>query len=188
MTDMAQKLRRYGSLSVRQLNFFRKLIDQVKDGEDRESRRKSSEERYQATNPQDVAKGRYEMTGRVLSVKMVESPQWGPTEKMLVLTDNGFKVWGTTPRINDEDGRFISLSRGDRVRFTARVEPSDDAKFGFFSRPSKASKYEIEVDRSFETHLDSPSSWLAYADWLEERGDDVRAAEARGEWRWGVCS
>jgi hypothetical protein len=44
------------------------------------------------------------------------------------------------------DGKWIlttqqqrSLDKGDRVRFTATVTPSnDDAKFGFYKRPTKA--------------------------------------------------
>ncbi len=42
-----------------------------------------------------------------------------------------------------EDGETwteqISIERGDRVRFTATLTPSDrDPKFGFYKRPSKA--------------------------------------------------
>jgi hypothetical protein len=52
--------------------------------------------------------------------------------KMLVVTDTGWKVWGTMPAALDVD-------RGARVRFTATVKPSDDdPHFGFFSRPTKA--------------------------------------------------
>jgi hypothetical protein len=49
----------------------------------------------------------------------------------VVERDNGFVV-----RVQHQR----ALDRGDRVRFTASVEPSkDDAKFGFYKRPSKAS-------------------------------------------------
>jgi hypothetical protein len=73
------------------------------------------------------------VTGDLLTLKEVES-QYGITLKGLVLADDGWKVWGTIPAaIRGE------VNVGDRVRFTARVEPSsDDATFGFFNRPTKA--------------------------------------------------
>lgn len=100
--------------------------------------------------------------GKVLSTKYVDS-EYGGALKMLVLDDRHFKVWGSVPSAissvplpeDDEDRRvnaeraakgwdpihtnFRGLAHGDRVRFTANVEASDDDEtFGFFKRPRLA--------------------------------------------------
>lgn len=75
---------------------------------------------------------RIDVEGTVRSVKFVEN-QYGGSLKMLVEHDTGWKVWGTVP------GSLDYPEVGDRVAFVARVEPStDDKRFGFFSRPTKA--------------------------------------------------
>lgn len=81
------------------------------------------------------------ITGKIVSFRRVESV-YGTTLKVLVVDDRGFKVWGTVP---NEVGEAIGWDydnsiRGVRVTFTATVQPSnDDPKFGFYSRPRKAS-------------------------------------------------
>lgn len=63
---------------------------------------------------------------------------------MLVLDDRGFKVWGTVPAALERDehgGMTVGTiaEKGDRVTFTARLEPSsDDETFGFFKRPRRS--------------------------------------------------
>jgi len=89
-----------------------------------------------------VVEGRIEITGEVLTTKYTDG-YYGSTKKMLVRDDRGFKVWGTVPESLDRvDGILSSetvLKAGQRVKFTAQVEASsDDPKFGFFKRPSKA--------------------------------------------------
>jgi hypothetical protein len=74
------------------------------------------------------------VTGEVLSIKEV-SNDYGFTLKGLVRADGGWKVYGTIPAAIRG-----TVNVGDRVTFTAKVEPSrDDATFGFFNRPTKAS-------------------------------------------------
>ena len=86
----------------------------------------------------DVREGRYEIEGVVLSTKLQES-DYGSTWKMLVKQDDGARVWGSIPAEIDAD-------KGDRVKFTARVKQSPrDTKFGFFSRPTKATIIEEET-------------------------------------------
>lgn len=78
--------------------------------------------------------GRVVITGEVVSVKWRDS-DWGATLKMVVKSDDGYKVWGSVPRDLDID----EGDRDVRVEFTATVEPSvDDRAFGFFKRPTKA--------------------------------------------------
>jgi hypothetical protein len=131
---MKAKVHKWGKLSDKQIAF---LIDvaapdvvaakrQEKEAQDA----KRAEE--EAARP-DVVEGRRAMVGTVATLKMQES-QWGDTLKMLVICDDGQKLWGSVPGAIRGD-----IERGDAVEFTATVEASrDDPKFGFFKRPSKA--------------------------------------------------
>jgi hypothetical protein len=96
-----------------------------------------------------VAEGRVVITGEILSVKETDDPysfSGGTITKLVVRDDRGFKLYGTCPRglqvTVDEDGynEYHEVKRGMRVTFTATVEASkDDAGFGFWKRPVKAS-------------------------------------------------
>lgn len=80
---------------------------------------------------EDAPEGRVVITGTVLAFKWQES-LYGDTLKMLVQDDRGFRVWGSVPSSLDAE-------RESRITFTATVTASDnDAKFGFFKRPTKA--------------------------------------------------
>jgi len=96
--------------------------------EDEEARR-IEREAYEKAEPVPVTQERIQFTGVVLGTKNVET-QWGVNTKCLFQDDRGFKIWGG----------FIG-NRGDKVSFVARVQVSeDDAKFGFFKRPTKIKK------------------------------------------------
>lgn len=76
----------------------------------------------------DAPTGRVEVTGVVLSTKVVESV-YGYTTKMLVKLDNNSKVWATVPSGSD-------VKRGDRISVKATWEVSkDDKSFAFGKRP-----------------------------------------------------
>ena len=76
--------------------------------------------------------GRVEITGRVLKCEL-RPTKFGMTLKMAVRDDRGFTVWVTCPSAISE------AERGDRVQFTATMQPStDDPMFGFGKRPTKA--------------------------------------------------
>lgn len=106
-------------------------------------------------------------TGRVVIEGEIRSMTWrdndfGGAWKMLVVSAEGWKVWGTVPSalfdaeevtalVYDEAGYFRSgewgsvgaaaetVLPGRRCRFTATVKASDDdPAFGFYSRPAKA--------------------------------------------------
>ncbi|MDR1213735.1 MAG: hypothetical protein LBK54_06610 [Propionibacteriaceae bacterium] len=84
-----------------------------------------------------VPEGRVTVTGTVVGRKLIETFYTYTGEvhvKITVRDDRGFKVYGTASKdIRD-------VERGDRVTFTAALEPSrDDDTFGFFKRPTKAS-------------------------------------------------
>lgn len=89
-------------------------------------------------NASPVIEGRQTITGEVLVTKW-KSTMYGDALKMLVRDDRGFKVWGTMPkalRVLTPD-----VDKGDRVRFEASVEKSDDDEtFGFFKSPRGGEK------------------------------------------------
>jgi hypothetical protein len=92
----------------------------------------------------DAPEGRVEVEGVIVATKTYES-DFGTTEKMTVLADAGFKVFVTIPNSiayaerNDDGSYTMPAGRGDRVRFTATFERSnDDATFAFGKRPAKA--------------------------------------------------
>ena len=67
---------------------------------------------------------------------------------MLVRDDRGFKLWGTVPAsLGYSELGEHSLTKGDRISFTATLEQSnDDPKFGFFKRPTKAELISLAHD------------------------------------------
>lgn len=98
----------------------------------------------------DVAEGKRSVSGTVLAASWREN-DYGSTLKMLVKLDTNEKVWGTVPRAienvyhaaidngTEEGGDLAGWIRGKAVAFSGTFERSrDDAKFGFFKRPSKA--------------------------------------------------
>ena len=95
-------------------------------------------------NAVECPEGRYVVTGEVVSTKWDDGP-YGSTQKMLVKDDQGFKVYGSIPAaLTAIDGVVTTgsvVKPGERVTFTATVERSSrDADFGFFKRPTKASR------------------------------------------------
>lgn len=123
ISDIVGKLVRYGSISDKAQNFMSSLIARIGNRAAVEAQRKAETE---AAAP--CPTGRMTITGTVLSVKLQEG-HYGSTVKMLVKSDEGWKVWGTCTG---------GAEKGDKVSFTGTIEPSkDDTKFGFFKRPTK---------------------------------------------------
>lgn len=116
-----------GSLSEKQYNYLRILVDRVASRPEREAK---FLEEAQAAAPVPVTSKRLTIEGKVLTRK---SDELFGGSKILVLVSEGWKVWGSCP------SSIIDCAPGDTVRFDAGVKPSDkDPKFGFFSRPTKA--------------------------------------------------
>lgn len=77
-----------------------------------------------------VPAGRHEIEGEIVSIRSYDDGRFGAVLKMLVKCA-GFRVFGSVP------AAISGAGVGDRVRFSADVEPKE-AGFGFFKRPSKA--------------------------------------------------
>lgn len=129
LCDIVSRIVQYGNVSDKQAAFLRSLCDRMARRPEIEAERKAE---HDAAAP--CPTGRQVIEGEVLKTEERDTV-YGPTWKMLVKTPAGWLCWGTIPSGIGE------LSRGDHVRLTATITPSDrDPKFGFFSRPSKAQK------------------------------------------------
>ncbi len=93
----------------------------------------------------DAPTGRVDIVGTVERLTEREG-EYGLTYKMIVETDDGWRLWVTQPtslfEIPEDDGdhdRLRSVIEGERVAMTVTVTPSDDdPKFAFGKRPAKA--------------------------------------------------
>jgi hypothetical protein len=152
--DIVSRLVRYGSISDKAMGYIKVLLSRIPERAARKAQREAEQE---AAAP--CPTGRLEITGEVIGMKVQES-YFGDVTKILVKADSGFKVWGS---------RFDNVHRGDRVRFTATVEPSaDDPKFGFFKRPrayvSAADKAALKAEQKRLNELiDSSAGGVQYA-------------------------
>lgn len=137
---MRDALEEWGTLTESQEVAMRKVMARA---EKREAERTAE---WEAAA--DCPQGRVQVVGTIISTDIRET-SFGDQWKMLVRDDSGFKVWGSIPSKLfvtevDEHGcecnwRSGHSMKGERVSFTAAVEPSeDDQKFGFFKRPTKA--------------------------------------------------
>jgi hypothetical protein len=129
--DIATRLQQRGEISEKQIELVFKVARRNAERIERAAQREI-DDAAKIANGVQCPNGKVTVTGIVVSTKMVDS-DWGTTQKMLVESDEGWKVWGTVPRALD------SIERGSRVTFTAQVEASaDDQLFGYFKRPNKA--------------------------------------------------
>lgn len=140
--DIVSGLIRYGSISEPASKFIGTLLSRIADRPALEQKR--AEERAAAA---DCPSGRVKLSGRILSLKVVDT-DFGPVTKMLLLDDRGFKVYGSRPSFptNPAALEYDNPERGDRIEFFAAVEPSrDDVKFGFYKRPTKGKVIERSI-------------------------------------------
>ena len=132
ISDVARKLRRYGSLSENQVAAVLKCRDR-----DAEFAAKRDADKAALLKAPALTEGRYEITGEIVGFKYVEDrysyDSNAEIKKMVVKLSDGNKVYGTVPE------SILSAEKGDTIIFSAKVERSkDDEHFGFFSRPTKA--------------------------------------------------
>lgn len=129
--DIVCGLVRYGSISEKQEAFLNKLVVKIEKRAEQKAKWAAETE---AADPVPVTEDRVLVEGQVQSTKVVEGFDGGDCLKMVVQTEAGWKVFGTVPRSIIED-----VERGVAVKFMAKISASkNDAKFGFFSRPTKA--------------------------------------------------
>lgn len=128
VADIVGKLVRYGSISEKQAAFVAKLLEQIDRRAEIAAARKAE---HDAAAPIPAFEGRASVEGEIVSIKVIDG-YYGTTTKIVVKADDGWKIYGSMPS-------SIDAERGARIRFDAAITVSeDDAKFGFFKRPTKA--------------------------------------------------
>ena len=124
--DLFNKVERLGNLSDAQVDLLKSVVEDV------ENKFVAEAERLSLAVP--VPTGRFAIEGEVLSVQWREN-HYGGSYKMLVAVEDGWKAWGSVP------SKLNHIKKGWKIKFTAQFEPSrDDELFGFFKRPTKASR------------------------------------------------
>jgi hypothetical protein len=130
--DILEKLRRYGSLSEAQWRFVQNLL--VQDVEAAARQKQQDEERAAAKDiPDTLFKDRQTVRMTVVGMKKPDLDAMYPSWKLILKHDDGWLLMGSRPATLDD------VERGDVVEFAARFNRGKDSKFGFYSRPTKAS-------------------------------------------------
>jgi hypothetical protein len=138
--DLLSSLLRKGELSEKQIELAYKIARQEQERVERMAAREIERQALIEAGV-EVPVGRVVVEGVVLTTKWVDN-DFGGSLKMLVQAEAGWKVWGTVPSA-------IETYKGDRVRFTATIERSDDDQtFGFYKRPTKAEVLENDGYRA----------------------------------------
>lgn len=138
---LLESLREWAGLTEKQLAFARKIYhERCGKAETRDAERDAEDARRRSATPWTA--GRQTVEGVIIAEKSVEG-QWGVTYKCLVKCDDGKLLWGTVPTGSKTKNEYGVTERefygkGDRVRFTAALEPKQgDETFAFYSRPTK---------------------------------------------------
>lgn len=105
----------------------------IRAAEERYERLKEKEARQAAAVDVPITDERLPITGRIISFKYVET-EYGMAHKMLIESTEGFRLYGAVPAALDGN-----VKENDCIEFMARVKrSSNDSKFGFYNRPTKA--------------------------------------------------
>lgn len=129
MEDIARKSRRYGDASAKQVALIERILGELETKWNAYLVREVAKLSEPAAAP--LTAGRQVLEGVVLAAKWYDN-DFGGALKMTVKLDGGQRVFGSVPASID------NVDKGDRVRFTATVEPKDEEPdFGFFKRPTK---------------------------------------------------
>jgi hypothetical protein len=146
LSDVRSKALEYGRLSDGQIAAVERAFARIARQEQWAAERRAEAQRLAEAGVK-APEGRVEVTGVVLSAKEHQS-QFGTAIKIVVKSDEGWKVWTTAPSSLfsevDVDTKVIEEVRealvGKRIKFVAALTRSDsDAAFAFGKRPTKAS-------------------------------------------------
>lgn len=130
--DIRFRLISRGEISEKQIALVFKIARQENERAERRAAQEAEAAALAASGVR-VPSGRGPVEGVILSVR-ADDGAYGFQMKVLVQSDEGWKVWGTLPRSLWDDAAV-----GSRIAFKATISPSDDDPvFGFFSRPTNA--------------------------------------------------
>lgn len=134
------------TLSEKQVEAGQRALEQAKEREAKFQAQKAADAEAIAKGVK-APSGKVTVRGEVVSVKWHESP-YGGSLKMIVKSEEGWRVWSTVPRdlqgavggVSGSDWKFSEdVQPGEQVEFSATLTPSnDDPMFAFAKRPTKA--------------------------------------------------
>jgi len=151
LSDVRSKALEHGRLSDGQIAAVERAFERIAQKDRWEAERRAEALRLAEAGVR-APEGRVEVTGVVLSAKEHQT-QFGTAIKIVVKSDDGWKVWTTAPAsllINVDAAAVKSATTvidevrealvGKRIKFVAALTRSDsDAAFAFGKRPTKAS-------------------------------------------------
>lgn len=141
--DIVERLIKYGSISEKQVNYTRKLLQAISSREERLYAQALEENHVRDTAAPWVA-GRQDVSGNIVSARFVdyEYAQMAhiqPTAlKILLKRDDGAKLWVSLPSRMWTASDVVEQVRGARIeglRVTVKLSDKDPI-FAFGSRPS----------------------------------------------------
>ena len=99
---------------------------------------RQDEEEKRRASAADVPEGKVNISGEIVGVRFQDNI-YGGSCKMTVVSDQGFKIFGTIPNSFLEMVESMYELKGKSVSFSASIQRSEnDSKFGFFKRPTQA--------------------------------------------------
>lgn len=124
--DLLNRLRKFGSLTDRQIELAFKL------------HREASATEVAASGPPKITPptGRVDVEGIIVNTKVVHG-DYGSTIKMLLEVtrpDGVYRLFGTMPRALSDDQNVV---KGSKIRMKAEVQPKEEG-FGYYLRPTSA--------------------------------------------------
>lgn len=132
VSDIRFRLQARGEISEKQVALVFKIAQQEAERAQRIADRQAEAAALAASGVR-VPIGRGRVEGTILSVRGQEGA-YGFQMKVLVQSNEGWKVWGTLPRSLWDDAEV-----GAHIEFKATLTRSDDDPvFGFFKRPTNA--------------------------------------------------
>lgn len=131
--DLIRKLREYGNLTERQLQYLKpSMLRDIEHGEQRKA---------EESEPKgDAPEGRQTILVEVLATKWQEN-DFGGCLKMLCKLDNNAKVWCSVPDSDYETGISFwanpetEIKSGKRIKLTATFSRNGDPSFAYGKRP-----------------------------------------------------
>lgn len=128
-------------LSQKQWDFFSSIVHDFKDNYKKKVEEKIVKYRnirldQLTSSPVPETDKRITIKGEITSYKVKET-DWGLTTKILITTDEGYKLYGSLPKSLEDCERYDDLI-GQQIQFDCSVIKSDrDEYFGFYKRPTK---------------------------------------------------
>lgn len=146
INDVAAKFKLYGTLSPRQIEFVCKAMET----ETAKAEAKAAQALVAAEMVAlglEAPNGKATVIGEIVHAEMREG-FYGTEYKMLVVTDEGWKFWGTIPKAILADyfgGGIKNFLKGRMVTLTATFTQKDtDPMFAFAARPTNAKLMVLE--------------------------------------------